>query len=101
MMASEFQFFKTKSKYEGRRCDSSCGSEIDSREEVRLTPVHDAMISVSCFRIENYIVDEVEDCDLTSIMEVVCMLSLQIINCSVLCSGSVTEPRVRRSRATA
>lgn len=45
MMASDFQFFITKSKYEGRRCDSSCGSEIDFREEARLTPVHDAVLS--------------------------------------------------------
>lgn len=45
MMASDFQFFITKSKYEGRRCDSSCGSEIDFREEARATPVHDAVLS--------------------------------------------------------
>lgn len=63
--------------------------------------MHDAMISVSCFRIGNDIFDEVEGCVLRSNLEVVCMLSLQIINCSVLCSASVAEPCVRRSGATA
>lgn len=45
MMASDFQFFIIKSKYKGRGCDSSCGAEIDFREEARPTPVHDAVLS--------------------------------------------------------
>ena len=44
MMASDFHFFITKSKYEGRRCDSSCSSEIDFKEEARPAPVHDVML---------------------------------------------------------
>lgn len=36
--------------------------------------MHDAMISVSCFRIGDDIFDEVEGCVLRSIMEVVCVL---------------------------
>lgn len=50
------------------------GSEIDFMEEARPTPVHDAMISVSCFRTGNYIFDEVEGCILRCIMEVVCVV---------------------------
>lgn len=45
MMASDFHFFVTESKYEGRSCDSSSGSEIDFREETRPAPVHDAVLS--------------------------------------------------------
>lgn len=45
MMASDFQFFIIKSKYEGRECDSSSAAEIDFREEARLTRVCDAVLS--------------------------------------------------------